>query len=85
MARFFYHHNASLSEGGVLAVVVEDFSETPHQTRDNTDFPHPLRKSVAGLRLAFPPHGRRGGAPRERGDGGESDPAFWRWCATGEG
>ena len=37
-----------------LAVVVEDFPETPHQTRDNTDFPRPLRKGEARLRLACP-------------------------------
>ena len=29
----FDSHNASLSEGGALAVVVGDFHETPHQTR----------------------------------------------------
>jgi len=54
MAHFFDHHNASLTEGGALAVVVEDSPETPHQTRDNTDFPRPLRKSEARLRLACP-------------------------------
>ena len=37
-----------------LAVVVGDFPETPHQTRDNTDFPQPLRKSEARLCLACP-------------------------------
>ena len=34
----FNYQNASLSEGGVLAVVVESFSETPHWKRDSTDF-----------------------------------------------
>ena len=38
-----------------LAVVVGVFPETLHQTRDNTDFPRPLRKSEARLRLACPP------------------------------
>jgi hypothetical protein len=44
--------NASLSEGGALSVVVWDFSETPHRTRDNTDFPRLVRQSEARLRLA---------------------------------
>ena len=59
-----------------LAVVVGVFPETLHQTRDNTDFPRPLRKSEARLRLACPPLARRNGAPHERGAGGESDPPF---------
>ena len=59
-----------------LAVVVGDFHETPHQTGDNTDFPRPLRKSDARLRLACPPLARRNGVPHERGAGGESDPPF---------
>ena len=50
----FNYHNASLSEGGFPAIVVGDFSETQHWTRDNTDFPHPLRKSEAKLCLACP-------------------------------
>jgi len=54
--------------------VVEDFPETPHQTRDNTDFRRPLQKSEARLRLACPPLARRNGAPHGRGEGGESDP-----------
>ena len=77
--------NAFLSEGGALAIVVWDFPETPHWTRDKTDFPRPLRKSEARLRLACPPLARRAGAPHEQGAGGESDPLFRRWCATGEG
>ena len=56
--------------------MVGDFPETLHQTRDNTDFPRPLRKSEARLRLACPPSlgatARRTGG----GDGGESDPIF---------
>ena len=47
-------HNASLSEGGALAVVVWDFPETPHGTRNHTDFPHPMRQSNARLRLSCP-------------------------------
>jgi len=31
MARFFDHHNAFLSKGGALAVVVESFPETPRR------------------------------------------------------
>ena len=48
-------HNASLSEGKALAVVVWDFRETPHRRRDNTDFPRQMRKSEARLHLACPP------------------------------
>ena len=51
--------------GGPLAVVVEDFPKTPHQTRDNRNFPRPLRTSVARLRLACPPLARRNGARQE--------------------
>ena len=67
-----------------LAVVVWDFPETPHQTRDKTDFPRPLRKSEARLRLACPPLAWRNGAPHERGAGGESDP-FWPLVRHGGG
>ena len=69
MARDFNHHNAFLSEGAPSPLWVWHFPETPHQTRDNTDFPRPLRQSEARLRLACPPLARRGGAPHERGDG----------------
>ena len=71
------YHNASLSQDRALAVVVRDFPETPHQTRDNTDSPRRLRKSEARLRLACRPLVRRNGAPHERGVGGESDPPFF--------
>ena len=70
----FVTHNAFLAEGGVLAVVVGDFHETPHQSGENTDLPRPLRNSDARLRLARSPFARRDGAPHGRGDGGESDP-----------
>ena len=43
----FNDHNASLSEGEALPVVVEPFSETPHWKRDNTDFSPPLRPTEA--------------------------------------
>ena len=77
MARFFDRPNAFLSEGEVLAVVVEDFPETVHQTRNNADFARPPRKSEARLRLACPPPARRGGAPHGRGAGGGSDPLIF--------
>ena len=54
MGHIFDRHNAFLSEGRALAVVVRDASETPHQARDKTDFPHPLRKSETKVRLACP-------------------------------
>ena len=60
-----------LSEGVVLAVVVRDFHETPHQKRDNTDCPRLMRQSEARLRLARSPspgavarRARRGHAAR---------------------
>ena len=62
--------------GRSLAVVVGDFPETPHWTRDNTDFPRPMRHSDARLCLACPPPARRASAPHERGVGGGSDPPF---------
>ena len=34
--------------------MVRAFTETVHHTRDETDFPHPLRQSEARLRLACP-------------------------------
>ena len=70
-------HNASLSEGGALAVVVGDFPETPHRRRDNTDFPRLMRQREARLHLACPPLARRNGAPHERDAGGESDPTLF--------
>ena len=84
MARFFDRPNPFLSEGEARAVVVEGFPETPHQTRDNTDFPPRLRKSEARPRLASPPHARRNGAPHGRGAGGESAPAFFGADAPSE-
>ena len=66
----FDNHNASLSEGGGLPVVVPGFSETPHGPRGSTDFPHPMRQSAARLPLACPHLARRDGAPHERGAGG---------------
>ena len=51
--------NASLSEGGALAVVMRDFPEMAHQTRNGMHFPRPLRNSDARLSLACPPPARR--------------------------
>ena len=67
VAQAFDNHNASLSEGGGLPVVVWHFPETRHWTRNNEHFPRPLRQSEARLRLACPPLDRRGGAPHEAG------------------
>ncbi len=76
MVHLMSNHNSFLSEGGALAGVVGDFPETPHRTRDNTDFQCLMRQSEARLRLAGPPPARRNGAPHERDAGGESDPFF---------
>ena len=48
--------NASLSEGGALAVMVWTFPKHRMErgTRNHTDFPHPMRQSNARLRLACP-------------------------------
>jgi len=72
----FGAHNAFLSEGGDLAVVVKGFSETPHQTRDHTDFPPQMQQGEGRLRLAGPPFARLAGAPHEREESGGSDPLF---------
>ena len=81
----FNDHNASLSEGEALAVVVERFSETPHRKRDNTDFPRPLRPTEARLRLAWPPPAGCGDVAQERGAGGGSDPGLFAADAPREG
>ncbi len=81
----FNDHNASLSEGEALAVVVERFSETPHRKRDNTDFPRPLRPSEARLRLGWPPPAGCGDVAQERGAGGGSDPGLFAADAPREG
>ena len=73
----FDHHNAFLSEGGALAVVVRCFSETSQGRRDDTDFPPPLRYSVARLRLTRPPFARRNSAPHERGGWWMERPPFY--------
>ena len=70
----FIYHNASLSEGEALAVVVENFSETLHWKRDNTEFPRPLRPTEARLRLTCPSPAGRGVVAHGRGAGGGSDP-----------
>ena len=45
---------SALSEGEAHAVVVRAVPGNPHWTRVGTDFPRPLRKSEARLRLACP-------------------------------
>ena len=75
-ARFQQPQRFSL-RGRALAVVVKDFLRTPHWTRDNTDFPPPMRQGEARLRLAYPPLVRWNGAQYERGAGGGSDPPFF--------
>ena len=67
-------HNAFFSEGGALAVVVEDFHETPHQTRDSRNLRRPLQERRSEAAPRGSPLARRNGAPHERGAGGESDP-----------
>ena len=48
------NHNATLSEGGGLPVVVQACSEKPHGTRGGTDFLHPMRQGVTKVPLACP-------------------------------
>lgn len=66
-----------------LAAVVQDFPKKPHQTRDNTDFPHPLRNSDARLRFACHPLVRLNGAAHEKGKSGDSDPVSAAGVARG--
>ena len=66
----FGHPQRDSLRGHSFTVVVPGMPETPHQTRDDTDFPCRLWKSEAKLRLACPPHARRNGAPHERGADG---------------
>ena len=69
-----------------LAIVVWDFPETPHQKRDNTDFPRPRPTTEARLRLACPPLARPNGASHNRGCWWwERPPDFGIWCGTGKG
>ncbi len=77
MVHAFDNHNASLSEGSALAVVVRDFHETPHQTRNDKHFARLMRQSEARLCPACAPLASCGGAPHERGAGGGSDPTFF--------
>jgi len=81
----FNDHNASLSEGGALAVVVESCSETRHWKRDSTDLPSFLRPTEARLCLACPLLARRRAAPHGRGAGGGSDPRLFAADAPREG
>ena len=84
MVHIASNRDAFLPEGGILAGVVGDFAEAPHQTRDNTDSPRLMRPSEARLHLAAPPPARRNGAPHERGAGGESDPPIFGADAPSE-
>ena len=65
MAHAFDHRNASLSEGEVLAVVVQAVPGNPHWTRVGTDSPHRLRQPWrgGGWRVPASP-----GAPRREGE-----------------
>ena len=70
----FDNYESALSEGGALAVVVPGFPPTPHQTRDNTEFPRMMGQNEARLCPVRPPR-PAGAARRTRGgDGGGSDP-----------
>ena len=62
--------NTFLSEGGALAVVVQDIPQTPHWTRYNRVVAPPMRQGDATLRLACSPFVRRVGAPWEAGTAG---------------
>ena len=62
----FQYHNACLSEGGALAIVVEDFFQTPHQARDNKDFPRLMKKTTRGC-ASFVPSSPDAAARRTRG------------------
>ncbi len=66
VAHAFDHSNAPLSEGEVLAVVVQVVPENPHWKRVSTDSPSPLRQSVVRRRRrASPPRTVRRGATQE--------------------
>ena len=79
------NHNVSLSEGKVLAVVVGEFPETPHQTRDNTDFSRLMRQSEARLRIACPPRAARRRAASEGEMVVGATPEFWPLMRHGAG
>ena len=76
MVHTFDNHNASL-RGWHLAAVVRGFPETPHQTRDYTDFPSLMRQSEARLRLVRPPLARPAARRTVGEDGGGSDPLIF--------
>ena len=48
------NQNATLSEGGILPVVVQGCSEKPCGTRGGTDFLHPMRQGATRLPLECP-------------------------------
>ena len=78
MVHTFDNDNDSLSEGGALAVVVRDFTESSHQTRNDKHFPRLMRQSEARLRLACPRLARRVVAPHGRGRWWRESPYFGR-------
>ena len=62
----FGNHKTALSEGVVLAAVVETLPGNPHWTRVGTDSSNPVRKSAVGRRLRIsPPRPARPRAARE--------------------
>ena len=76
------HHNASLSEGApsllwsgpcLKSLIGSGLARIPRVGCD---------KAKRGCASRFP---ASPGALHGTSDGGESDPAFWRWCATGQG
>jgi len=79
VAHFSGTHNAFLSEGEALTVVVGALPGKPYWKGVGADSPRRLRKGEARLRFACSPLARRNGAPHERGAGGESDPTLF--CA----
>ena len=83
MAHAFDHPNASLSEGEVLAVVVQVVPGNPYWKRIGKDSPNPLRQSVVRRRPAS--HGaswrRTGGG----GSGGSDPPLFGAGAPPGRG
>ena len=61
------NYESALSEGGALAVVVPGFPPTPHQTRDNTEFPRLMGQNEARL-CPVRPLARRGRRAAREGE-----------------
>ena len=78
VAHAFDHPNAPLSEGVVLAVVVQVVPGNPHWKRVGTDSPSALRQSVVRCRRrASPPRTARRGAAQEGEEVEGATPVFW--------